>query len=185
MKKSIRRDNRHGFAVNRFDLSDAGGGANAANSAQDRRTNPGLPRAPPQMGSPTCRGCGRTSTTRRSKRGSRGRHTGSLRSRQWFPQGDQTGPGGVLAGADGPGTATRNARRKAMVIEPESGRVPIRPEASAKKDYALAHLTDSWNTTRLGSAALRAACPLESSLVVTARVRDCARARRCGDPLRE
>jgi len=58
--------------------------------------------------------------------------------RQWFPQGDQTGPGGVLAGADGPGTATRNARRKAMVIEPESGRVPIRPEASAKKDYALA-----------------------------------------------
>jgi len=63
--------------------------------------------------------------------------------RQWFPAGDQTGPGSVW-GADGPGAAPRNARRKAMVVEPENGRVPVRPEAAAKKDYALAHLTDSW-----------------------------------------
>lgn len=63
--------------------------------------------------------------------------------RQWFPQGDQTGPGSVWGG-DGPGSASRNARRRAMVVEPENGRVPIRPEAAAKKDYALAHLTDSW-----------------------------------------
>jgi hypothetical protein len=63
--------------------------------------------------------------------------------RQWFPAGDQTGPGAVW-GSDGPGAASRNARRKAMVVEPENGRVPVRPEAAAKKDYALAHLTDSW-----------------------------------------
>jgi hypothetical protein len=31
-----------------------------------------------------------------------------------------------------------------MVVDPESGRVPLRPEAAAKKDSALAHLTDSW-----------------------------------------
>jgi hypothetical protein len=64
--------------------------------------------------------------------------------RQWFPPGDATGPGGGLAASDGPGTATRNPRRKAMVVEPANGRVPLRPEAAAKKDYALAHLTDSW-----------------------------------------
>jgi hypothetical protein len=63
--------------------------------------------------------------------------------RQWFPPNDQTGARD-FGSADGPGSAPRNARRKAMVVEPESGRVPVRPEASAKKDYALAHLTDSW-----------------------------------------
>jgi hypothetical protein len=31
-----------------------------------------------------------------------------------------------------------------MVVVPESGRVPLRPEASARKDQALAHLTDTW-----------------------------------------
>ena len=63
--------------------------------------------------------------------------------RQWFPPGDQTGARDFGA-ADGPGSAPRNARRKAMVVDPESGRVPVRPEAAAKKDDALAHLTDSW-----------------------------------------
>jgi hypothetical protein len=63
--------------------------------------------------------------------------------RQWFPPNDQTGARDFGA-SDGPGSAPRNARRKAMVVEPESGRVPVRPEAAAKKDYALAHLTDSW-----------------------------------------
>ena len=63
--------------------------------------------------------------------------------RKWFPPGDQTGPG-ALWGTDGPASASRNARRKAMVVEPENGRVPVRPEAEAKKDYALTHLTDSW-----------------------------------------
>ena len=63
--------------------------------------------------------------------------------RQWFPQGDQTGPRDFNS-ADGPADAPRNARRKAMVVDPETGRVPVRPDAAAKKDYALAHLTDSW-----------------------------------------
>ena len=62
--------------------------------------------------------------------------------RKWFPPGDQTGPG-ALWGTDGPASASRNARRKAMVVEPENGRVPVRPEAEAKKDHALTHLTDS------------------------------------------
>ena len=63
--------------------------------------------------------------------------------KEWFPPGDQTGPGDFNL-SDGPSAATRNPRRKAMVVEPESGRVPVKPEAAAKKDYALAHLTDSW-----------------------------------------
>ena len=63
--------------------------------------------------------------------------------RKWFPPGDPTGPGSVW-GSDGPASASRNARRKALVVEPENGRVPVRPEAEAKKDYALTHLTDSW-----------------------------------------
>jgi hypothetical protein len=46
--------------------------------------------------------------------------------------------------ADGPGSASRNARRRSMVVDPPSGRVPVRPEAEAKKDYNLIHLTDSW-----------------------------------------
>jgi len=63
--------------------------------------------------------------------------------RKWFPPSDGTGAGSVW-GVDGPAAAARNARRKAMVVEPESGRVPLRPDAEAKKDYALTHLTDSW-----------------------------------------
>jgi hypothetical protein len=63
--------------------------------------------------------------------------------RKWFPSGDQTGPGSQW-GADGPKNAARNARRKAMVVEPATGRVPLRPEAQARKDDALVHLTDSW-----------------------------------------
>jgi hypothetical protein len=63
--------------------------------------------------------------------------------RKWFPSGDQTGPGS-LWGRDGPIAASRNDRRKAMVVEPATGRVPLRPEAEDKKNYALTHLTDSW-----------------------------------------
>ncbi len=62
--------------------------------------------------------------------------------RKWFPPGDRTGPGAIW-GTDGPASASRNARRKAMVVQPENGRVPVRPEAEAKKDYALTHLTDA------------------------------------------
>ena len=42
--------------------------------------------------------------------------------RKWFPPGDRTGPGAVW-GTDGPASASRNARRKAMVVQPENGRV--------------------------------------------------------------
>ena len=63
--------------------------------------------------------------------------------RKWFPPSDRTGAGSVW-GVDGPASAARNERRKALVVEPASGRVPVRPEAAAKKDYALIHLTDSW-----------------------------------------
>jgi hypothetical protein len=64
--------------------------------------------------------------------------------RKWFPPGDQTGPGSVWENDGSAGASRKNPRRKAMVVEPETGRVPVRPEAAAKKDYALAHLTDAW-----------------------------------------
>ena len=46
--------------------------------------------------------------------------------------------------ADGPNAALRNASRRSMVIDPPSGRVPVRPEAEATRDFNLVNLTDSW-----------------------------------------
>ena len=46
--------------------------------------------------------------------------------------------------ADGPSAALRNAPRRSMVVDPPSGRVPVRPEAEATRDYNLVNLTDSW-----------------------------------------
>jgi hypothetical protein len=34
--------------------------------------------------------------------------------------------------------------RPSVVVDPSDGRVPARPEAEARRDYDLAHLTDSW-----------------------------------------
>jgi hypothetical protein len=34
--------------------------------------------------------------------------------------------------------------RPSVVVDPPNGRVPVRPEAEARRDYDLAHLTDSW-----------------------------------------
>jgi hypothetical protein len=64
--------------------------------------------------------------------------------REWFPPGDQTGPGSVWANDGSADASRKNPRRKSMVVQPENGRVPVRPEAVAKKDYALSHLTDAW-----------------------------------------
>jgi hypothetical protein len=61
--------------------------------------------------------------------------------RLWFPPGDKTGPSG---GDFSDSVSGRSARRRSMVVDPPDGRVPVRPEAAAKKDYALSHLTDSW-----------------------------------------
>src|SRR5262245_29868302 len=52
--------------------------------------------------------------------------------RKWFPPGDRTGPGSVW-GSDGPAAASRNARRRAVVGEPENGRDPGRRDAEAKR----------------------------------------------------
>ena len=46
--------------------------------------------------------------------------------------------------ADGPSAALRNASRRSMVVDPPSGRVPVRPEAEATRDHNLVNLTDSW-----------------------------------------
>ena len=46
--------------------------------------------------------------------------------------------------ADGPGSAPRNARRRSMVVDPPDGRIPVRDEARARRDYNLIHLTDSY-----------------------------------------
>jgi hypothetical protein len=74
--------------------------------------------------------------------------------RRWFPvndapprpapAADRNATREVSGFADGPVSASRNPRRKSMVVDPPSGRVPVRPEAEAKKNYNLIHLTDSW-----------------------------------------
>ena len=46
--------------------------------------------------------------------------------------------------ADGPGSAPRNTRRRSMVVDPPSGRIPVRDEARARRDHNLINLTDSY-----------------------------------------
>ncbi len=38
----------------------------------------------------------------------------------------------------------RTARRRSLVVDPPDGRVPVRPDAEARKNYNLVHLTDSY-----------------------------------------
>ncbi len=45
---------------------------------------------------------------------------------------------------DGPGDALRNQRRRSMIVDPPNGRLPVRDEARAVRDYNLINLTDSW-----------------------------------------
>ena len=42
------------------------------------------------------------------------------------------------------GTRIVGSRRTSLVIEPSTGRVPVRPEAEAKRKYDIAHIEDSW-----------------------------------------
>jgi hypothetical protein len=42
------------------------------------------------------------------------------------------------------GTKSVKSRRTSLVVEPKNGRVPVRPEAKAKRDYDAAHATDSY-----------------------------------------
>src|SRR5437660_8810112 len=42
------------------------------------------------------------------------------------------------------GTNVVKTRRTSLVIEPKDGRVPLKPEAEAKRDYNLAHNADSY-----------------------------------------
>ncbi len=42
------------------------------------------------------------------------------------------------------GTTVVKTRRTSLVIEPANGRVPVRPEAEAKRDYNAAHNSDSY-----------------------------------------
>src|SRR5262245_6462103 len=53
--------------------------------------------------------------------------------RHWFPANDGTAPS--VDFDDGPAAAKRNPLRRSLVIDPPNGRVPIRPEAAATKDY--------------------------------------------------
>jgi hypothetical protein len=41
------------------------------------------------------------------------------------------------------GTRVVGSRRTSLVIEPKNGRVPVKPEAEAKRDYDLAHSADA------------------------------------------
>jgi hypothetical protein len=51
-----------------------------------------------------------------------------------------TGPSGDFADSAG----RRNARRPSLVVDPPDGRVAVMAAAEAKREYDLAHLTDSW-----------------------------------------
>ena len=42
------------------------------------------------------------------------------------------------------GTRVVKSRRTSLVMDPPDGRVPVKPEAEAKRDYDLAHITDSY-----------------------------------------
>ena len=42
------------------------------------------------------------------------------------------------------GTKVVSTRRTSLVVEPRDGRVPVKPEAEAKRDYNLAHNADSY-----------------------------------------
>ena len=45
---------------------------------------------------------------------------------------------------DGPGSADRNTRRRSMVVDPPTGRIPVRESAVAVRNERLINLTDSW-----------------------------------------
>ena len=47
---------------------------------------------------------------------------------------------------DGPGDATWNARRRSMIVDPPSGRAPLRTEAVDRRNANLVNLTDGWLT---------------------------------------
>ena len=47
---------------------------------------------------------------------------------------------------DGPGDALRNERRRSMVVDPPSGRVPLRESAITLRNANLVNLTDGWLT---------------------------------------
>jgi len=47
---------------------------------------------------------------------------------------------------DGPGSAPRNTRRQSMIVDPPSGRAPLRPSAIARRNQNLINLTDGWLT---------------------------------------
>jgi hypothetical protein len=42
------------------------------------------------------------------------------------------------------GTKVVSTRHTSLVVEPQDGRVPVKPSAEAKRDYDLAHITDSY-----------------------------------------
>ena len=46
--------------------------------------------------------------------------------------------------ADGPRSASRNDRRRSMVVDPPDGRIPVREEAVSVRNERLVNLTDSW-----------------------------------------
>src|SRR6202044_2433582 len=42
------------------------------------------------------------------------------------------------------GTKVVSTRQTSLVVEPADGKVPVKPSAEAKRDYDLAHITDSY-----------------------------------------
>ena len=60
------------------------------------------------------------------------------------PNARSRGPQGPWG--DGPGDALRNERRRSMIVDPPSGRAPLRASAIARRNQNLVNLTDGWLT---------------------------------------
>jgi hypothetical protein len=58
------------------------------------------------------------------------------------PEGTSRGTGPASFPVDASGR--KLTPRRSLVVDPPSGRVPVMPWAEAKRDYNLAHITDSW-----------------------------------------
>jgi hypothetical protein len=66
---------------------------------------------------------------------------------KWFPGGESEFGG--VGGGNKPLRTIKPGQRTALVVDPPTGRIPMKPAAEAKRDYKLAHLTDSYETHTL------------------------------------
>ena len=75
---------------------------------------------------------------------------------QWFPGGSWGG----VAGVNEPIAAPADGARRALVVDPPGGRIPVKAAAEEGRDRSLQHLTDSWDTHTLWERCITRGTPL-------------------------